>query len=108
TKVGKSVLDYVEWKFKMTKLRKRALWWMIPTGLGAIYCGYDFMDNQSGEMEFMIDPQTDEPVFDPKLQEELKEAASRGEIEEPTMEKYPVGELEYKVFSPFQLLPDET
>jgi len=108
TKVGKSVLDYAEWKFKMPKLQKRAMWWMIPTGLAAIYCGYDFLDDEAGEMTFTIDPLTNDPVFDPARIRELHHMADEGQIDMVEEEKYPLGELEYKVYSPFQLLPDET
>src|SRR5215467_4943627 len=107
-KVGRSALDFAEWKFKLAKLRKDALWWMIQTGLGAIYVGYDPTDDNAGEYTFLIDPATGDPVFLPRREKELHAMYDRGEIEELKTEKYPLGDLEYKVFSPFQLLPDET
>src|SRR5262249_28102071 len=92
---------------KLRRLRKQALWWMIPTGMSAIYTGWDYLDNKAGEYHFTIDPETGEPTFSPERQRELRQLVSDGEIEEPKVETYPLGEVCYKVFSPFQLLPDE-
>jgi hypothetical protein len=108
TKVGRAGLDYAEWKFRLKKKRKQALWWMIQTGLGAIYVGWDYLNDDAGEMTFTIDPSTGDPVFNPVRIEALKEALDRDEIDELREENYPLGEVEYRVFSPFQLLPDET
>jgi hypothetical protein len=55
TEVGKSGLDYAEWKFKLPKRRRNAFWWMIETGLCAIYVGWDHLDTRAGFMEFLID-----------------------------------------------------
>jgi hypothetical protein len=107
TKVGKSALEYAEWKFKLMRLRKQALWWMIQTGLGATYIGWDHTNDKSGFVEFMIDPATGEATFSKARQDELKDMLDHGELESLDMERYPLGEVDYKVFSPFQLLPDE-
>jgi hypothetical protein len=107
-KVGRSALDYAEWKFRLRKKRKQALWWMIQTGLGAMYVGWDHMNSDSGHYEFLIDPATGEPTFSPERERELRAMADRGELDDLKIEKYPLGECEYKVYSPFQLLPDET
>jgi|SRR5215472_4996742 len=107
-KVGMAALDYAEWKFKLAKVRKNALWWMIQTGLGAIYVGYDHLDDKQGFMEFLIDPETGDPAFDPRRVTEIKAQMESGELPEAKMERYPLGEVEYKVYSPFQLMPDET
>jgi len=106
-KVGRSALDYAEWKFKLDRLRKQALWWMIQTGLGAVYVGWDHTNDKSGYVEFMIDPATGEATFSKQRQEELKDELDHGELVKLDIERYPLGEVEYKVFSPFQLLPDE-
>jgi hypothetical protein len=107
-KVGRSALDYAEWKFRVRKKRKQALWWMIQTGLGALYVGWDYLDDNAGEFEFVIDPNTGDATFNPDRQKELRRMAEQGEIDPVEIERYPLGEVELKVFSPFQLLPDET
>jgi len=109
-KVGRSALDYAEWRFKLDRLRKQALWWMIQTGLGAIYIGWDSYDDKSGTIEVIIDPTTGEATFNPDRVSELEDMARKGQIEESALqrEKIALGEVCFKVFSPFQLLPDET
>src|SRR4249919_1735471 len=47
TKVGRAGLDYAEWKFRLKKKRKQALWWMIQTGLGGIYVGWDYLNDDA-------------------------------------------------------------
>jgi hypothetical protein len=108
TKVGRAALDYAEWKFKLRKVRKNALWWMIQTGVAAVYTGWDYLNEDQGFTEWLIDPATGEPTFDETRKRHLTEMAQREEIDEPKREKFPLGEIEYKVYSPFQLLPDET
>lgn len=108
TKVGKAALDYAEWKFKLRKMRKNALWWMIQTGLGAVFIGFDHLNDRSGYMEFLIDPETGDPTFDPARKREIQDQMDNGTLDKVKMERYPLGDLEYKVYSPFQLLPDET
>jgi hypothetical protein len=107
-KVGRSALDYAEWKFRLRKKRRQALWWMIQTGLGGLYVGWDHLDSKAGEYQFIIDPATGDPTFLPSRQKELRTMVENGELDELTIEKFPLGEVEYKVYSPFQLLPDET
>lgn len=107
TKVAKAGLEYAEWKFKLTRKRKQALTWMLQTGVGALYCGWDYLETEPGYYEFVIDPNTGDATFNPDRERELRDQADRGEID-LTVERYPMGDLEYKVFSPFQLYPDET
>lgn len=108
-KVGKSALEFAEWKFKLRKRRKTALWWMIATGLGAIYVGFDHLDDTAGNFPpFVIDPATGEPTFNPLRKQELQKMVDDGEIPPLKEETYPLGEIEYRVYSPMQLLPDET
>src|SRR5207344_374383 len=52
TKVGSAALDYAEWKFGLPKLRRDALWWMIQTGLGSIFVGYDPLDDRPGKVSY--------------------------------------------------------
>jgi hypothetical protein len=108
TKVGEAALDYTTWKFKLPKRHRNAFWWMIQTGLGAVYVGYDHLNDQAGYLEVLIDPATGEPTFDPGRHTEIKAEMADGRIDEAKVERYPLGDLEFKVFSPFQLLPDET
>jgi len=107
TRVGKFALDAAEWKFKLRKRRKTALWWMIITGIGCMYVGYDPTDDKDGLMTFYIDPTTGEPCFDPVRLAQLKEDEANG-YAEIKKESWPLGDLEYRVYSPFQLLPDDT
>jgi hypothetical protein len=107
-KVGRAALDFAEWKFKVPKQRKSALWWMIQCGLGAIFVGYDYMNDQSGHFTAVYDPETGEPTFDPARVAEIRRMMDQGELDEVKVERYPLGDLELKVYSPFQLLPDET
>lgn len=111
TKVGRAALDYAEWKFRVKKLRKQALWWMIETGLGCVYCGWDYLNEDAGHFELYTDPATGDPVFEGSDRfKELRAMLDAGEIADEDFKKsaFPLGELEYKVYSPFQLLPDET
>src|SRR5215471_6959547 len=72
TKVAKSALDYAEWKFKLQKLRRAAWWWMFSCGLGAIYCGWDYLNQDAGTFKFLIDPETGEPTFNPTRRREIE------------------------------------
>jgi hypothetical protein len=106
TQVAKSALDFAEWKFRLQKLRRAAWWWMINCGVGAIYVGWDYLNDDAGMMKFLIDPETGEPTFNPVREREIQEMVHRGEIDEMPTEEMPLGEVEYKVYSPFQLYPD--
>src|SRR5262245_45968741 len=55
-KVGRSVLDWAWWFYKLQSQRKSVLWWQIATGLGAWYVGYDPDNSSSGEIKYTIDP----------------------------------------------------
>src|SRR5215831_3708962 len=108
-KVGRAALDYAEWKFRLHRKRKNALWWMIQTGFGALYVGWDYLNTDAGFMEFIIDPDTGDPVFDPRRLRELKDMVAHGQLDDDLqVQRYPLGEVEFKVYSPFQILPDET
>lgn len=107
TRVGRFALDAAEWKFKLRKRRKSALWWTIITGVSGMYVGYDPTDAKDGHMEFYIDPATSEPTFDPERIAQLKEDEEAGLIE-LKKESWPLGDIEYRIYSPFQMLPDDT
>lgn len=106
-KVSESVLEGLEWKFKLIKRRKQALWWMIQTGLGAMYVGYDHLDETDGHYHFVIDPNTGDPTFSEARIAQLRSQVKDGTLSKIDEETFPLGDLEYKVYSPFQLLPDE-
>lgn len=108
TKVGASVLDALEWKFKLRSIRKQVLWRMIKTGVCGVYVGWDYLNPQAGNLKFKIDPQTNEPVFDPARIRELESLLEAGDIDSIPEEEYPLGEIDYKIYSAMQLLPDET
>ena len=107
TKVGRAGLEYAEWKFKLARKRKQALTWALQTGIGAIYCGWDYLQSEPGVYEFVIDPNTGDATFNPDREKELRDASDAGGAD-LVVERYPMGDVEYKVFSPFQLYPDET
>lgn len=108
TKVGRSALDYAEWKFKLPRLRKQALWWMIQTGLGALYVGWDSHDERAGQLSYVVDPATGEPTFSPVRKREIQTLVDEGTLDAAPEVNFPLGEVEFKVYSPFQLFPDET
>lgn len=108
TKVAMAVLDSLEWKFGLPKVRKNALWWMIACGVSGIYVGYDPAEGIDGNVEFVVDPSTNEPVFAKHELEDLQARVEAGELDQLPTESWPLGDVEYKVYSAFQLLPDET
>jgi len=107
TKVGRAVLSAVEWKFRLPALRKEIMSWVIQTGTCAHYVGWDYLNDDAGEIDYTIDPATGEPAFNPKRLKELEEMEERGDV---TLDKesFPLGDLDFKVYCPFQLLPDDT
>lgn len=106
TKVGRSVLSAFEWKFKLPANRKEVLSWVIQTGIGAHYVGWDYLNSDAGEYEFTIDPETGEPAFSAERIREIHDQAQENG-DEATVEKYPLGDVEFKVYGPFQLLPSD-
>lgn len=106
-KVGLKVLEGLEWKLHIRKLRKQALWWMVTCGIGAEFVGWDYLDDAAGNRKFTIDPNTDEPVFNPDRIKELQAAADKGEGPKPIEEEYPLGDIDYRVYNPFQLYPPD-
>lgn len=107
-RLGKYALENAEWKFKLSKQRRKVLWWMIATGVAGTYVGYNPDDDADGTYDFTVDPTTGEPTFNPDRINELKEMVDRGELPELPKESYPLGDLEFKEYNAFQLLPDET
>jgi hypothetical protein len=107
TKVGSAALDYAEWKFGLPKMRRNALWWMIQTGLGSIFVGYDPLDDRPGKVTYTIDPETGEATFNMVRIAELEQMEKNGDLDKLLKEDFPLGELQLKVYSPFQLLPDQ-
>jgi hypothetical protein len=110
TKVGRAALDYAEWRFKLNARRKEALWWMIQTGLGGLFVGWDPNNEVAGKVSFVIDPATGDPAFNPEREGQLKRMVDDGEMaaDDLKTESFPLGEVDVQVYSPFQLLPDET
>jgi hypothetical protein len=107
TKVGVAALDYAEWKFGVAKKRRNALWWMIQTGVGSIFVGYDPLNETSGTVQYTIDPATGEATFNPARVAELEQMYKDGVLDDLRREAFPLGDLDLKVYSPFQLLPDQ-
>lgn len=106
--VGQFALDSMEWKFRLRDTRSTAKWWMILTGVGAIYCGWDPVDARDGYQKYYIDPNTGDATFNQKRINELKQLYEGGEIDELTESEDPLGDCCFDVYSPFQILPDDT
>jgi hypothetical protein len=62
--------NYVEPKFSMPKVRRDTVIWALTCGMGAIFTDYD--DSADGQVDVVVGPDG-EPVFDPQVQEQLKE-----------------------------------
>jgi hypothetical protein len=108
-KVGKQVLEGFEWKFQLRRVRKNALWWMLATGVSAVFVGFDPTNDMDGKYEYYIDPATGDPTWSEDRIQQLKQMVKDGELEkEDVVQDEPLGDIEFKVYSPFQLLPDET
>jgi len=107
TKVGIAALDYAEWKFGFPKIRRDALWWMIQTGLASVFVGYDPLNERAGMVTYTIDPDTGDPTFNPERVAQLEQMVKDGTLDNLAQERFPLGDLLVRVFSPFQLLPDQ-
>lgn len=106
-KVGNFILESTEGKFKLRRVRRNAFRWATICGVGAVYVGYDPNDDTDGKIQIVIDPATNEPVWHPERESELKELDAKGE-QDLVQETYALGDMEFKVYGPFQLLPDDT
>ena len=107
-KVGKFALDAAEWKFDLRRKRKRALWWTGITGCASIYVGYDPANTDDGFFEVTLDPNTNEPVWDPRRKAEIQRMVDEGDIDEQEPEQWALGDLEFRLYTPFHMLPDDT
>jgi len=107
-KVGSFALDAAEWKFRLRRRRRQALWWTLLTGVSGVYVGWNPADYNDGMIEFVVDPNTGDPVYHPDRVMEIKKMEAAGEIPKLDIESWPLGDLEYRVYSPFQMLPDDT
>jgi hypothetical protein len=105
-KVGGFALEACEWKFNLRRKRRIAVRWMVLGGVAGMYVGYDPNNDTDGLMDFYIDPSTGEPTFNVARIEELKDMEAEGI--EITKESWPLGDMEFKIYSPFQMLPDDT
>jgi len=111
TKVGLWALDAAEFKYKLRKRRRQALWWTILCGTSGVMVGWNPEDDADGYIEFAVDPTTGDRTYHPERISELKKMVDTGEIDDEKvleLQSWPLGDLEYKVYSPFQLLPDDT
>lgn len=105
-KVGSFALEACEWKFNLRRKRRDAVRWMVIGGVAGVYVGYDPNNDDDGSMEFYIDPATNEPTFNPTRIQQLRDMEAEGI--EVVKESWPLGDMEFKVYSPFQMLPDDT
>lgn len=101
--VGDKVLNhYVEKQFNMPRVRRRALHWVLITGLGGIFVDYD--PTKMGETEVLVDPQGN-PIFDPRIISAIQKAYRKNH-RNPRTKKIPQGDLVIKPVSPLQLVWD--
>lgn len=101
--VGDKLLNnYVERKFHMPRVRRRALWWTLTTGLSGILT--DFDPNAQEKVRVMVDPKG-QPLSDPRVIEAYRQYY-RKKHQAPKYEEVPQGELVYRVLSPWQMLWD--
>lgn len=102
-KVGDKMLNnYVERKFKMAKIRRKMLNWVLMCGSGGILTDWD--DTALGEIDVLHNKEGN-PVFDPREIEAWKEQYKEAD-ETPQYKKIPMGEMIVKPVSPFQLIYD--
>lgn len=102
-KVGDKMLNnYAERKFKMAKVRKNMLNWVLTCGSGGIFVDWD--ETALGEIDVLHDKEGN-PVFDPRAIEQYKEEYEQAE-ETPQYKKIPMGEMVMRAVSPFQLIWD--
>jgi hypothetical protein len=100
--VGDKILNnYVEKHHLMPRVRRQAVMWCLLTGLGSIFSDYD--ENKLGTTELPMNG--DQPVVDPREIEALQAMhEERGTDMETGV--IPVGEVDPKALSPFQLVWD--
>lgn len=106
TKVGLAALDFAEWNFQLAKMRRDAIWWMIQCGVSSICVGWDPLTDKPGVVDYVIDPTTGEPTFNDLRKSELQDLVDQGIIDELQTESFPLGDLDYKIYTAFQLFPD--
>lgn len=99
---------YVERKFNMPRVRRRALNWVLVCGYGGIFVDYD--PEAQADIEIYKNPEG-ETVFDMELINKFRGNVDLGEGEEApnlSTEMMARGELVIKPLSPFQLIWDFT
>lgn len=102
-KVGEKMLNnYVERQFKMARVRRRMLQWVLMCGSGGILVDWD--ENALGEIEVFHNAEG-EPIFDPRLIEEYKQKYEQ-EDGKPEYKKIKMGEMVIREVSPFELIYD--
>lgn len=107
TRVGAKVVDAMEWKHQLRKKRKAALWWALTTSTSATYIGWDAANTRDGKLKFVVDPRTGTPTSNARAIAEIRELAKEDPLLEIQEVDYPLGDIEYRTYSPFQLLPQE-
>jgi hypothetical protein len=108
SQVAIKVLDSLEYKFKLRSLRKKALRWTTSCGISGVGVFWDPWSTKDGYIEYAIDPETGVPVHDEEQKATLLDMYEQGSLEKDPREYIPLGDIDYRLYSPFQLLPDPT
>jgi hypothetical protein len=90
--------NYVEKKFAMPKVRREAVIWTLTAGMGAIFVDYD--DSSDGQVDVIVGPDG-EPVFDPEMQDQVKQYY-KDQKKGPKTRPIPQGEFRIVPLGPMQ------
>lgn len=101
--VGDKLLNnYVERKFHMARVRRRALMWVLTCGYGGVFVDYD--EEGVGKVDVWVDPQG-MPLADPRVIEGYQEYY-RKKKKAPRKDQLQQGELVFKSLGPWNVLFD--
>jgi len=102
-KVGDKLLNnYAEREFHMSRVRRRALTWVLTCGLGGILVDWD--ETKLGQIDVLVDDGGN-PIFDPRAIEQYKQQLDQ-QGRKPNYQQIPNGEIIVKEVSPFEILFD--
>jgi hypothetical protein len=102
-KVGDKLLNnYVEREWKMARIRRRMLMWVLTCGMGGMLVDWD--ETKLGTIDVLLDSGGN-PIFDPRAIELYKQQLE-AQGQKPTYRQLPQGEIIVKDVSPFEIMWD--